>query len=885
MKILSEFKAFFTIATFCCSIQAFAQPSIIQQTTYQGDINATRSSSMLPTDDGGFLLLGGDGDVLLIKVDSTGTEQWRRRYGGSKSDEGESIIELADGRYAILATSNSTDGDVIGNHGNGTTGDFWLLIINRSGELLMSKCFGGTLHDEGYSLAQKPNGNLVLCGYVYSNDGHVSGNHSTAQDAWLVEVDLTGAVQWQRCYGGTASDLGMQIRVLPNNKLGFCSMATSNNGDVSVGANRAQYWMVITDFSGNILRHRNYGGTSPDVPHNFIQTSDGGYVLIGLAFSSDGQVIGNMGGIDMWVIKLDSALTLQWQKPLGGSGGEDGFDVLETSDGGFLCIGSTSSHDGHVTGVHGDGSDLWIVKLNYAGNLIWQKAIGGSWGAVSTTPHRGKKMIHIASEGSIYVLTTTQSNDGDVTDQTLGTRFWFVRLKDMANQIKGQVYYDLNTNSTFDGNDVAAGNRMVFSSSGEATFTNADGTFSLGVSGSGTYNVDAPVIPYHTPSPESHTVEFTTGNNAVDAGNDFAFTQISNRADVGVSVMPLTGMRKGFNAEFLITIKNFGTTTLDGRIVFKIPANIATYSSSSETPVIIAPDSLVWDYTGLQPYESRNFSVSMHISIFTNTGTFFDAITYVTPIIGDLNVSNNIKIWNLQVVASCDPNEILVDRDTLTPAEALIPQELYYYIRFQNTGNDTAINVVIRDTLPPELNASTVEFLASSDPVRISYNNESRELTFTFDNIYLPDSTVNEPESHGAVSYRVKTAGNLNISDVVENQVDIYFDFNPPVATNTATTIVADPNVGFSFEKQPRFNIFPNPNAGTFEVHWPNRTSQGPLDVTVFDVLGKKIYDRKHQINSEKGTISIADLPEGIYLLTISSAGTNFHSQRIQVIK
>ena len=849
---------FATLISLCSLLKA--QPSIYHESIVPGTDAPT--SSMLPTSDGGFILLGGNTDVIVVKVDSTGVVEWQSTYGGTYNDVGESVIQLADGRYGILSTSKSNDLDVTGNHvSTGATSDLWLLIISTTGVLEYSKCYGGTANDVGSSLVQKPNGNIVLCGYTYSNDGDVTGNHG-AQDSWLIEVDLTGAIQWQRCYGGNNSDTGMRIRLLTYNRMGFCNWGSSNNGDLAgVGNGTEQYWMVITDYSGTILQQKCYGGSSWEDAYNFIQTSDGGYAITGIS--------GAGGNQEMMLVKADSALTLQWQNSLGGTLYECGFDIMETADGGFLSVGYSASNDGDVVGAHGS-YDTWLLKLNFAGNIIWQRPLGGSNSEGGNLGYHGHKMLHVAPDGSIYVFTGSNSIDGDVSNQNaFADRFWLVRLKDASNHVDGRVYYDLNTNNSFDAGDVAAGNKMINLTTGQATFTNQDGTYSINVNDTGIFIANAPNIPNHNSTPATHSAIFTAPINMVDTGNYFALTQVPNQSDISISVMPLTGMRRGFIAQFSITAQNVGTSSLNGNIVFKIPGNIASYNNANLTPSSVTADSVVWNYTGLQPYQSVNILVYMVISSLNNVGTLFNAVTYATPLATDVNVNNNTQVLDLEVVSSCDPNEIMVDKELLTTTQAATIPFLNYYIRFQNTGNDTAVNVVIRDTISSLLDASTIEFLSTTDSVILNYNNISRVLTFTFNNIFLPDSNVNELESHGAVTYRVKTVNNLVLGNLVENQVDIYFDFNLPVTTNTASTVVANPNSNIenSDIKSP-YSVFPNPAEDFVNLN-VQANYDSKVIIAVFDATGKICLQQQRtlKVGYNKLLLNTSELSQGIYFV------------------
>src|SRR5215831_12367094 len=122
---------------------------------------------------------------------------------------------------------------------------------------------------------------------------------------------------------------------------------------------------------------KSFGGSLGEIATSIKHTSDGGYIVAGYTLSDDGDVTGNHGGFDYWIVKLNSSGIIEWQKSLGGSKDETAYAVDQTSDGGYIVAGYSDSTDGDVTGNHG-GYDYWIVKLNSSGSMEWQKSLGGS---------------------------------------------------------------------------------------------------------------------------------------------------------------------------------------------------------------------------------------------------------------------------------------------------------------------------------------------------------------------------------------------------------------------------------------------------------------------------------------------------------------------------
>ena len=183
--------------------------------------------------------------------------------------------------------------------------------------------------------------------------------------------------------------------------------------------------MVKLTITGNIVWQKNFGGSADDVFPVIRQTTDGGYIVAGTAVSDDGDVTGHHGSIrgDYWIIKLNSNGALQWQKALGGTNLDNASSVQQTVDGGYIVAGYSLSSDGDVTGHHGTTatSDLWIVKLNSAGNIRWQKSLGGSANEVAYA-------IRQLDNGSYIVAGSSNSNDGDATGGFGPSDNWIVQL-------------------------------------------------------------------------------------------------------------------------------------------------------------------------------------------------------------------------------------------------------------------------------------------------------------------------------------------------------------------------------------------------------------------------------------------------------------------------
>lgn len=345
------------------------EASEIIQTTDGGFILVGFSKS----DDGNVTNNQGDSDYWVVKLNSSGAIDWQKSYGGSAEDVAYSIKQTTDGGYIIVGNSKSNDGDVTGNHGES---DYWVIKLSSTGDLTWQKSFGGAADDIAQSVQQTAEGGYVIAGHSKSNDGDVSGNHGES-DYWIVKLTSTGDLTWQKSYGGTSFDLTEAIQQTTDGGYIVAGFTRSVDGDVSNNNGNYDYWVLKIDSSGTITWEKSFGGTSFDYGTAVKQTSDGGFIVAGLTLSVDGDVTGNHGNADYWVLKLDSAGLLTWQKTLGGSELDYAYSIDQTNDGGYVVTGYSYSNNYDVSGNHGL-LDYWMVRLYDTGSIEWQKCLGGS---------------------------------------------------------------------------------------------------------------------------------------------------------------------------------------------------------------------------------------------------------------------------------------------------------------------------------------------------------------------------------------------------------------------------------------------------------------------------------------------------------------------------
>jgi len=350
--------------------------------------------SLIQTNDGGYAILGmtnsTDGDLALkelavndywlVKLDDNGDLEWQKTYGGSKDDQGQQVIQTSDGGYAITGYAMSDDGDGSNNEG---FHDNWVLRLDATGTILWEKSFGFSGHDHSYDLVETADGGFFFSGFldVTSSNGEGSTDKSSLTahgvgEFWGTKIDADGNLEWRKFFGGTNNDRSFGVVNAHDGGYVLAGASESDDFDISNPKGSYDFWVVKVDKNGNFVWENSFGGTGIDQAQDIMATPDGGYIIVGSTFSSDTQVTKNNGQSDVWLIKIDENGQLLWQKSFGGSGFDAAHSVRPSSDGGLLVCGNSKSFDGDVSENFGE-NDIWIFKTDASGTMEWEKSFGG----------------------------------------------------------------------------------------------------------------------------------------------------------------------------------------------------------------------------------------------------------------------------------------------------------------------------------------------------------------------------------------------------------------------------------------------------------------------------------------------------------------------------
>jgi uncharacterized repeat protein (TIGR01451 family) len=441
------------------------------------------------------------------------------------------------------------------------------------------------------------------------------------------------------------------------------------------------------------------------------------------------------------------------------------------------------------------------------------------------------------------------------------------------NVVTGKVFQDLNSNCIPDSNELGIANRPILANGGDFyTYTDANGNYNLHVD-TGNYSIsEIPPLYYAVSCPSTGVyslnfpAQFDTSYN-----NNFSDSILFYCSDLMVDI-GTTNMSRCMTEWVGIHYCNLGTVadtaavinfTLNDSIQFlSSPANITSLGSNNYQVLI----------GNVNPGQCGNIAFQVQIgcdttgTIYCMNATIAGAVTY------DCDTINNASTDCHALIGAFDPNDLQVAAQNFNQEGFVMADdiddndELTYLIRFQNTGNDTAYNVKIKDLLPQELNPATIVPGAASHNYNWLVLNG--ELIFDFLMINLPDSFTNEPLSHGFVKFKIQqNAGNLP-GTVITNQAGIYFDFNAPIITNQTFNTIP---LATSISTQARDVMFmPNPVKDQLQLVLPFETI-GNTSIQIFDVVGKNIQTQS--INNKVESIDCNDLSKGIYMARIMHNG------------
>ena len=374
--------------------------------------------------------------------------RWQAGFGGDSADVLYSAIPTADGGFLLGGESLS------GTNGNKTAParggrDVWVIRLDSSGAKLWERSFGGALDDGLFSMLQTTNGDFVLGGYSESgNTGNKTSPNRGGRDFWVIRLDANGNAIWDQTYGGSDDDNLQDI--VETGDGGFICGGYSYSGisgnKTSSNFGDSDFWIVRLDSSGNRIWDRSYGGTGPDTCYKLTRAGSG-FVAAGSSGSdtNGNKVSSHFGGLDLWVVRLDVIGNVLWQQTYGGSddeGSDDsGVRFAAAHDGGFIIgANSFSGISGNKTKSGFGFDDFWVVRLDDNGVPLWQAVAGGSGNDYLTG-------LLETSDGSFLLAggSNSETNSTKTSPRQGSFDFWIVALNSAGSNVWDRCYGGTNS--------------------------------------------------------------------------------------------------------------------------------------------------------------------------------------------------------------------------------------------------------------------------------------------------------------------------------------------------------------------------------------------------------------------------------------------------------
>lgn len=345
----------------------------------------------------------------MVRIDNQGNVLWERCYGGSGSETIYAIRRTTDGGYIFTGSATSNDGDVVGHHGP-TLSDFWVVKTDSGGAIQWQKCLGGTGSDIPFNIVQTHTGDYIVVGSTQSNDGDVVNGGYGNGDFWIVKLDGadSGNILWQQKLGSSGFDVANDIVPTDGDGCIVVGHVGAADGDVSQGISGGNWWIVKLDSNGSLQWERTHTGygAGTERANSISKTIDGGYIVLG-----DMWNLLATPGINHGMLKLSSTGVTEWTKPV------NGYRIIQTTNFGYATVADErkpkNSSDNSV--------NIYLRKFDVQGDSVWSMVIGGS-------QLESCSNILQTQDGGYLLVGSTQSNDLDVSGNNGGQDGWVVKI-------------------------------------------------------------------------------------------------------------------------------------------------------------------------------------------------------------------------------------------------------------------------------------------------------------------------------------------------------------------------------------------------------------------------------------------------------------------------
>ena len=329
------------------------------------------------TQDGGCIIIGtsnsidghikdphGKMDAWVVRLSKSGEIVWSRALGGTGNDKGNAILPTADGGFIVLGESGSKNGDMTMSYGGL---DAWVCKLDADGQLIWQRSYGGSGSEAAMAAIELDDRSVVVLCATDSKNFEVEKSFGN-KDLWLLRIEDLGKLLWAKSYGGEDNDEAHALVKAHDGGFLIAGTTFSLGGDIKSNKGYGDLLLLKTDFEGELQWTKTYGGSEPDGANQIFTTKDKNYVVVGTTQSKNGNITRNHGSYEGWVLKVDVKGNIVWQNTFGGKTQDMLYGGCETATGDYICVGYSESTDGDNTpaGFKG-GGDWWVLNLRDPG--------------------------------------------------------------------------------------------------------------------------------------------------------------------------------------------------------------------------------------------------------------------------------------------------------------------------------------------------------------------------------------------------------------------------------------------------------------------------------------------------------------------------------------
>ncbi|WP_367230660.1 DUF7619 domain-containing protein [Flavobacterium enshiense] len=526
--------------------------------------------------------------------------------------------------------------------------------------------------------------------------------------------------------------------------------------------------------------------------------------------------------------------------------------------------------DNRMTGNLYLSDKLNLITAKCSDNLLTGLFLknGHTWGTYDVTFYDNPNLRYICVEESQIPFFRNKVYQSGMSNSVVEVNsYCSFTPAGVYYTLQGDVKYDLDGNGC-DVNDIKIPNanlKITYGVSDGFITTNQTGNYAISVN-EGAYVVtpNIELYPYFNVAPSVVNVSFPSQSSPV--AQDFCITANGVHSDLEVLMLPISPARPGFTSKYKIVYKNKGTGTQSGSV--NLMYNNAVLGLLSTNPVYTTSttNSISWDFVNLKPSESKAIELTIRINSpmdtpAVNGGDVLNFTASISSTATDETPADNTFVFNQRIVNSYDPNDKTCLQGT-TIAPSAVGKYVHYMIRFENTGTFSAENIVVKDVID-----ATKFDVNSLVPISGSHNYYTKisgdKVEFIFENINLPFDDAN---NDGFVAFKIKTKPTLVTGNTFSNTASIYFDYNFPIVTNTATTTIQTLNAqDFEFGKY--ISVYPNPVKEVLNIE--TKQTIEVTSISIYNTLGQLVLVVPNA--QDVKTVDVSSLTSGNYFIKVSS--------------